>query len=412
MLIRYKTGPKGRPVQQALIYTREEHGISSSQIDHEAVKITRRLQRAGFEAYVVGGAVRDLLVGKQPKDFDVATSAEPNQIRKLFRNSRVIGKRFRLVHIFFQDNKIIEVSTFRSREAEGFKNVYGDIEEDAMRRDFTMNGLYYNPQEEQILDFSGGVKDLQAGRLRPIIPLKRIFVEDPVRTIRAVKYAVSTGVKVPFLLRSRIKSSAALLAQVSTSRLSEEVFKILQSGRSKPIFEALMEYRLFPFLLPRIHALLDGSTLNKKKLFFFLDALDSQVQKEGEARRSRFIAYLCADYFYRLSHWKDQRKNLFTPAFQGIKELIRPVTPANRDVEQAVNFLIRQRENYDASGILRNGPDKDSKEGRPKAARDRDGKERTPREGQRQARAETAPRRRKRHRPRSGKPRDKGAESA
>ena len=360
MLIRYKTGPSGKPVKQALIYTQQEHGIRSAQIDFDAVKITRRLQRAGFEAYIVGGAVRDLLLGKNPKDFDVATSAEPNQIRKLFRNSRIIGKRFRLVHIFFPDNKIIEVSTFRAREAEGFKNLYGDIEEDALRRDFTLNGLYFDTQSEQIVDFNGGVRDIRAKRILPIIPLRRIFVEDPVRTVRAVKYAVSTGSKIPFLLGRKIRASAKLLEGIASSRLSEEVFKILQGGRSRETVRSLIDYKLFPYLLPNFAQILQGSKLNTERLLYFLGELDDHVENDGESRRSRFLAFLCADYFYRLSPWKDQRKNVFTPAFQGLKDLIRPVSPANKDVEQAAIFLIRQRDRYLRTGVLMNTLEKDS----------------------------------------------------
>lgn len=354
MLIRYKTGPGGKPVKQALVYTAAEHGISQDFLDFDAIKIVKRLQRAGFVAYIVGGAVRDLMLGKIPKDFDIATSAEPNQIRRLFRNSRVIGKRFRLVHIFFPDGKIIEVSTFRSREAEGFKNLYGDIEEDALRRDFTLNGLYYDPSAEQVLDFSGGVEDIRAHILRPIIPLGQIFIEDPVRMVRAVKYATSTGSRIPWLVARRVRKDAKLLGSISESRLGEEVFKILQSGRSAPTFQRLIEFGLFRYLLPGIDALLQGSAgaENSSRLFSFLVALDGHVSVDKEDRRSRFLAFLCADYFYRLSPWKDMRKHVFPTAFQGIKQLIRPLCPANKDVEQAVIFLIRQRERYEQSGVL------------------------------------------------------------
>ncbi len=356
MLIRYKAGPGGRPAKQALVYTKNEHSIDPQSIDYDAAKITRRLQRAGYEAYIVGGAVRDLLLGKNPKDFDIATSAEPNQIRKLFRNSRIIGKRFRLVHVFFPQDKIIEVSTFRARDAEGFKNVYGDIEEDALRRDFTLNGLYYDPQSGHIVDFTTGVEDIRKNILKPIIPVNKIFIEDPVRTIRGVKYAVSTRSKIPFLLGRKIKKAAPLLASISTSRLSEEVFKILQGGRSRETMLALMDYRLFPYLLPQFHDQFTSPGGDERKASFlrFLEQLDAHVNAEGEDRRSRFLAYLCADYFYFASPWKDSKKNVFTPAFQGVKDLIRPVSPANKEVEQAVLFLIRQRSRVLKTGILVN----------------------------------------------------------
>ncbi|WP_052078946.1 polynucleotide adenylyltransferase PcnB [Spirochaeta lutea] len=365
MLIRYKTGPRGKPVPQARIYVKEEHSISRDGIDFDAVKIIRRLQRQGYEAYVVGGAVRDLLFRRQPKDFDIATSAEPNQIRKLFRNSRIIGKRFRLVHIFFQNQKIIEVATFRAAEAEGFNNVYGDVEEDAFRRDFTMNGLYYDPVKEQVLDFHTGFQDIRNRRLVPIIPLKRIFREDPVRMIRAVKYAVTTGCSIGWNLGRRIRRESPLLQEISASRLSEELFKILQSGNSRAIFSRLMDYRLFQYLLPGFQTLFEEQGEGVQTSFFsFLDTLDQHVQNDGEVRRSRFIAFLCADYFYNRSPWKDEGRNVFPLAYQGIKECIKPLTPANRDVEQAVVFLMRQKKRYRQSGVLLNTLEKASRPSR------------------------------------------------
>ena len=153
MLVRYKKQDSGRLQKTAVVYVKKEHNIDRSLIDPDALKIITRLQKHNHSAYVVGGAVRDVLIGKRPKDFDVVTDAEPNQIKKLFRNSRIIGKRFRLVHIFFGNDKIIEVATFRSLEAGTFNNVFGTIEEDAMRRDFSVNGLYYDPHAEQVVDF-------------------------------------------------------------------------------------------------------------------------------------------------------------------------------------------------------------------------------------------------------------------
>ncbi|THB64171.1 MAG: polynucleotide adenylyltransferase PcnB, partial [Spirochaetaceae bacterium] len=234
LLIRYKTEKNGKPKAYAKVYTLNEHKISPDMVDFDAVKIARRLQRHGYQAYIVGGAVRDLLLGRNPKDFDMATDASPSQIRKLFRNSRIIGKRFRLVHIFFQE-KIIEVTTFRSLESAGFNAVYGNIEEDAMRRDFSLNSLYYDPEQRQVIDYTGGYEDIHAGVVRPIIPLKRIFQEDPVRMIRAIKYTVQTGFNMTFSLRRRLKRSTRLLAATPDSRMTEEVFKILMSGNAAPV---------------------------------------------------------------------------------------------------------------------------------------------------------------------------------
>ena len=148
MLIRYSTDSNGKPVEKAVIYTKKEHNIDPSSLDSDAVFVITRLRDSGFAAYIVGGAVRDLLVGRKPKDFDIVTDATPSRIKKIFRNSRIIGKRFRLVHIFFGE-KIFEVSTFRSIEEGSVGNVFGTMDEDVQRRDFTMNALYYDPIKEQ-----------------------------------------------------------------------------------------------------------------------------------------------------------------------------------------------------------------------------------------------------------------------
>lgn len=185
MLVRYSTTEKGAHSKRAEIYTAKEHGIRRKDIDPDAIRIAHRLKSAGHSAYIVGGAVRDLLVGRVPKDFDLVTDAHPRKIKRLFRNSRIIGKRFRLVHVFFRE-KIIELSTFRSLDHQGENNVYGTIQEDVLRRDFTLNALYYCPIEEIIIDYIGGVKDIRNRKIRPLIPLKTIFTEDPVRMIRAL----------------------------------------------------------------------------------------------------------------------------------------------------------------------------------------------------------------------------------
>ena len=177
MLIRYGKNSKGRLIKQAKVYTLDEHGISRRKLDHDALKVTDRLRTAGYQAYVVGGAVRDLLIDKAPKDYDIATDASPTRVRKIFRNSRIIGKRFRLVHVYFPQNKILEVATFRSLEGGEGDNVYGAMDEDAKRRDFTLNALYYSPREEQIIDYHDGVKDIKNRKLRSVIPLDVTFTD-------------------------------------------------------------------------------------------------------------------------------------------------------------------------------------------------------------------------------------------
>ncbi|MFW5729908.1 MAG: polynucleotide adenylyltransferase PcnB [Spirochaetota bacterium] len=370
-------------VKQAEIHTLEDHGIDRRLVDQDALKVIRRLSANGHSAYVVGGAVRDFLLGKHPKDFDVATDASPNRIKRLFRNSRIIGKRFRLVHIFFRE-KIIEVSTFRSEEAEGFKNVYGRIEEDVKRRDFTCNALYYSPEEQSILDYVGGVKDIRARRLRPVIPLDRIFEEDPVRMVRAVKYSAAGGFRISPGLKRQMRKSASLIGEVSPSRMTEEVFKILTSGYSRKIIEELLQFNLLRYMLPNVdHLLRDRAFADYRRRFFeSLSLLDKEkdgwsdgsVAEEGspntgsreavkragghqangqdELTREKALAYFASDFLFTVSEQANQPRISFKTAFTELKHFIRPVTPANRDVEKALVYLIRKRKKYQRTGHL------------------------------------------------------------
>jgi len=350
--VRYTTSEKGKPVKQAEIYTPEEHGIKNQDVDPDALKIIRRLRNSGHSAYVVGGAVRDLALGKKPKDFDIATDASPARIRRLFRNSRIIGKRFRLVHIFFRE-KILEVSTFRSEESEGFKNVYGAIEEDVRRRDFTLNALYYSPEDRVILDYVGGFKDIQARRIKPVIPLERIFSEDPVRMIRAIKYSVTSGSRLTGPLKRQLKKSTSLLADCPPSRMTEEAFKILLSGYAAPIMEELSDHALLRYILPAVDFMVGDKAFAfyRKDLFESLERLDAEVSTDG-VDRARAIAHLCADFLFSISDLGKQQRIPFKEAFSEMKQFIRPLAPANKDVEKALVLLIRKKKSYRKTGRL------------------------------------------------------------
>lgn len=244
------------------IYARPEHSISRSQISDNALKVLYRLQKEGFEAYLVGGCVRDLLLGREPKDFDVVTNADPEQVRKVFRNCRIIGRRFRLAHVHF-GKEVIEVATFRgAAETQNDKqvlnkegrllrdNVYGTIEEDVWRRDFTVNALYYNIKDFSVIDYVNGMDDHNSGTLRLIGDPETRFREDPVRMLRAVRFAAKLGFKIHPDCESAMHSAAELLSSIPSARLYDEVLKLFLFGYALQTFEMLRHYGLFQVLFP------------------------------------------------------------------------------------------------------------------------------------------------------------------
>jgi len=244
------------------IIPRAEHSISRSNISKEALKVLYGLKKAGHAAYLVGGGVRDLLLGREPKDFDIATDASPEEIRAAFRNCRLIGRRFRLAHIHF-GREIIEVATFRAQldgEAEGDvhmengriirDNVYGTIEEDVWRRDFTVNALYYNICDFSVIDYVGGYEDLQQGLLRLIGDPEQRYREDPVRMLRAVRFACKLGMRIEPETEAPMRALAPLLGDISPARLFEEVLKLFHAGYALQTYEQLRHYDLFGQLFP------------------------------------------------------------------------------------------------------------------------------------------------------------------
>ncbi len=347
MLIRYGKNSKGRLIKQAKVYTLNEHGISRNKLDHDALKVTDRLRAAGYQAYIVGGAVRDLLIGKAPKDYDIATDAYPSKVRKIFRNSRIIGKRFRLVHVYFPDNKILEVATFRSLDGGEGDNVYGSIDEDAKRRDFTLNALYYSPREEQIIDYHDGVRDIKRKKLRSVIPLNVTFNEDPVRMLRAIKYSVMTEAVIPRKLASAIKKESPLLEGCSVSRMSEEIFKILQSGYSAQIIRLAEKLNVFEYLLPRIsQALRRGGPVGREYRASFyrdLDKLDQYIREdEEEKKRGRMVYYLTRSLIRETEALRQDPETQFSETVNAVKEILRPMIAPNRDVMDAVKLIFKK----------------------------------------------------------------------
>jgi poly(A) polymerase len=244
------------------VYSRPEHNISRSQISENALKVLYKLQKEGYSAYLVGGCVRDLLLGREPKDFDVVTNADPDEIRKVFRNCRLIGRRFRLAHVHF-GREVIEVATFRGAgEEQNDKqvlnkegrllrdNVYGTLEEDVWRRDFTVNALYYNIKDFSVVDYIGGMADHKAATLRLIGDPDTRFREDPVRMLRAVRFAVKLGFKLHPDCEKSMHKVAELLSSIPSARLYDEALKLFMSGYALQTFEMLRHYGLFQVLFP------------------------------------------------------------------------------------------------------------------------------------------------------------------
>lgn len=289
----------------------KRHGISRNRLPSFALKTTDQLQAAGFEAYIVGGAVRDLLLGKDPKDFDVATNATPEEVHKLFRRSRIIGRRFKLVHVLFGD-EMVEVSTFRgSGDAATDEagriirdNTWGSQEDDAKRRDFTVNALFYDPNREEIIDFHGGVADIEKKRMTMIgVPAVR-YREDPVRMLRAVRLAAKLGLSIDPATRKPIRELASLLENVPSSRLFDEMLKLLFSGQS---WACLMQLRdeglhhgFFP-LLDKMMAMPHGEAFLRTAL----ENTDRRIREDKPVSAGYVFASLL--WLEVLDNW-DKRK--------------------------------------------------------------------------------------------------------
>ena len=245
-----------------IIYKRGQHSVSRKQISENALKVLNRLDRAGYKAFLVGGAVRDILLEREPKDFDVATDARPEQILQLFRNSRLIGRRFRLAHVRF-GREVIEVATFRAGhdgEEDGASiadtgrilrdNVYGDIDEDVWRRDFTVNALYYNIDDYSIVDYVGGVEDIRRRKLRLIGDPAVRYHEDPVRMLRAIRFATKLELKIDGATQEAFNRYGMLLSEIAPARLFDESLKLFHSGHGLEAFKALCKHGLFGHLYP------------------------------------------------------------------------------------------------------------------------------------------------------------------
>lgn len=260
------------------ILTRDDHNVSRSHMSVNAIKVLNRLHKHGYQAYLVGGGVRDLLLGHHPKDFDIATNATPEQVKELFKNCRLIGRRFRLAHILF-GREIIEVATLRGHHENTEQdtkakqndkgmlvrdNVYGTIDEDAERRDFTVNALYYDISDFSIRAYGGGLQDLETATLRMIGDPRVRYQEDPVRMLRAVRFATKLNMTISEETRAPIKEMSGLMRSIPAARLFEEYQKLFLSGKALANYKMLNEYQLFESLFPLAAELLEGNEGGKE----------------------------------------------------------------------------------------------------------------------------------------------------
>lgn len=258
-------------------YTSEQHHIRHHHIDPQALTVLKKLQEAGHTAYLVGGGVRDLLLNKKPKDFDISTSALPEEVKKIFRNCLLIGRRFRLAHVRF-GKQIVEVSTFRSGDPTEDElivrdNIWGTPEEDVLRRDFTINGLFYNPLDHTIIDYVGGFEDLQKHTLRCIGDPYVRFKQDPVRMIRMQKFRARFGFNVQPEALEALAACRDEIRKSSPARVLEEILRMLESGASEDFFRLMVESKLLHILFPELATFFESSM--GETLFHYLKGVDN-----------------------------------------------------------------------------------------------------------------------------------------
>ncbi len=320
---------------QLNVIPRNQHNISRKSIAEPALKVLYRLSKSGFRACLVGGGVRDLLLELEPKDFDVATDATPEQVRELFKNSRIIGRRFRLVHIRF-GRDIIEVATFRGHDVESPKteldtegrilrdNTFGEIEEDAIRRDFTANALYYDIRDYSVLDYVGGLQDIRDRRLRLIGDPAVRYQEDPVRMLRAVRFAAKLDFTIDDAAAEAIYECGHLLAVIPPARMFDEVIKLFHSGRAQRVFELLRHYGLLKYLVPALDEYL-GNDPSEMMLDFIDLALvntDARVNSEQPVSPGFIFAVLLWPVVQQQASQKQPDRHKMIPALAQEGEIV------------------------------------------------------------------------------------------
>ena len=318
------TNTKTTMTESKHIITRDQHSVSRKDISDNALKVLYRLNKAGYDAFLVGGGVRDILLGLHPKDFDITTNATPEQIRSLFRNSRIIGRRFKLVHIMF-GRDIIEVATFRAhcdsnieQAKEGMilrDNVYGTIEEDAERRDFTVNALYYSVKDFSVHDYCGGLTDLRKRQLRMIGDPETRYREDPVRMLRAVRLATKLNLSIEPKTLEPITELAPLMEQVPAARLFEEYRKMFLSGKGEDTFKALQELGLLQKLFPATDTLLAEHQDFETFIHAALENTDKRIASDNTVNPAFLIAVFLWQPLLERAHQLETKGMNFNDAF-------------------------------------------------------------------------------------------------
>jgi poly(A) polymerase len=322
---------------KAVIFTRSQHGISRNNIDKHALKVLYRLHNSGFQACLVGGAVRDLLLGLTPKDFDVATDATPEQVNKLFRNCRLIGRRFRLAHIHF-GRLIIEVATFRAEHESSQSghqdesgrivrdNVFGGLADDVMRRDFTANALYYDISDFSVIDFVGGFEDIQQRRLHLIGDVETRYREDPVRMLRALRFSAKLGFDIDQESKLPIHHLGSLLSDIPAARLYEEVLKLFHSGHAVRSFELLLEFGLLKYMFPEADKSIERDANVRDMILIAMQNTDERIKKDMRVTPAFLFAAL-----------------LWHPVTVRMNELVDKNMPHSVAIQKAATKILSQQ---------------------------------------------------------------------
>ena len=343
--------------ETAVVVDRSDHPISRRRIPENVLKVLYRLHRSGYRAYLCGGSVRDLLMMRTPKDFDIATDAHPAAIRRLFRNSRIIGRRFRLAHVIFQD-MIVEVSTFRREPERGTDqnaellitddNTFGSPLQDARRRDFTINALFYNIADFTVIDYVGGLDDLKQKRVRVIGDPDIRFREDPVRMMRAIEFASRLGFEIEHDTYQAILRHRTEILKASPPRVAEEILEVLRRGWSREAFRRMVDSGLLEPLLPEVYRAIAG---DRTPYFWKMtEVLDRTVQSGRKISDAVLLSVLLLPWVMDELEQEEKRKPKLRigEVMLFIRELIQPVCarmalPATtrHHIEQAVETLWR-----------------------------------------------------------------------